>query len=78
MPPQQTQSGGGVYSPMSGKVLKTHVKEGDSVKSGDLLLVLEAMKMENMILASTSGVVKNMSVRDGDTVDEGQCLMTLG
>jgi biotin carboxyl carrier protein len=36
------------------------------------------MKMENMILASTSGVVKNMSVRDGDTVDEGQCLMTLG
>jgi len=77
--PAPTAAGEGVVSaPMPGKILRVLVREGDQVKVGQGLLVLEAMKMENEIPAPANGVVKRILVKEGDTVDTGQALMELG
>ena len=68
---------GVVTSPMPGKILRILVKEGESVKTGQGLVVLEAMKMENEIPAPKDGVVKKILVKEGDTVDTGQPLIEL-
>jgi glutaconyl-coA decarboxylase len=52
-------------------------KEGDSVKAGDVLLVLEAMKMENDIVAPQDGVVASINVKVGDSVESGAKLASL-
>ncbi len=57
-----------VTAPIPGVILSLNVKVGDTVKKGDLLLVLEAMKMENSILAETDGVVKAVNVTVGQQV----------
>ncbi|MDN5320893.1 MAG: pyruvate carboxylase subunit [Thermococcaceae archaeon] len=67
-----------VTAPMPGKVLRVLVREGDEVKAGQGLLVLEAMKMENEIPSPRDGVVKKILVKEGDTVDTGQPLIELG
>jgi biotin carboxyl carrier protein len=67
-----------VTAPMPGKVLRILVREGDEVKAGQGLLVLEAMKMENEIPSPRDGVVKKILVKEGDTVDTGQPLIELG
>jgi len=67
-----------VTAPMPGKVLRILVREGDEVKVGQGLLVLEAMKMENEIPSPKDGVVKKILVKEGDTVDTGQPLIELG
>ena len=67
-----------VTAPMPGKVLRILVREGDEVKAGQGLLVLEAMKMENEIPSPKDGVVKKILVKEGDTVDTGQPLIELG
>ena len=69
---------GVVTSPMPGKILRILVKEGEQVKTGQGLVVLEAMKMENEIPAPKDGVVKRILVKEGDTVDTGQPLIELG
>ncbi|USH00654.1 sodium-extruding oxaloacetate decarboxylase subunit alpha [Thermococcus argininiproducens] len=69
---------GVVTAPMPGKILRVLVKEGDEVKIGEGLLVLEAMKMENEIPSPVNGVVKRILVKEGDTVDTGQPLIELG
>jgi len=69
---------GAVTAPMPGKILKVLVKEGDRVKTGQGVLILEAMKMENEIPAPRDGVVKRVLVKEGDTVDTGQPLVELG
>ena len=69
---------GVVAAPMPGKILRVLVKEGDSVRTGQGLVVLEAMKMENEIPAPKDGVVKRILVKEGDTVDTGQPLIELG
>ncbi|NJE05907.1 acetyl-CoA carboxylase biotin carboxyl carrier protein subunit [Thermococcus sp. M36] len=69
---------GVVTAPMPGKILKILVKEGENVKTGQGLLILEAMKMENEIPAPKDGVVKKILVKEGDTVDTGQTLIELG
>ncbi len=69
---------GVVTSPMPGKILRILVKEGESVKTGQGLVVLEAMKMENEIPAPKDGVVKKILIKEGDTVDTGQPLIELG
>ena len=69
---------GVVTSPMPGKILRILVKEGEQVKTGQGLVVLEAMKMENDIPAPKDGVVKKILVKEGDTVDTGQPLIELG
>jgi acetyl-CoA carboxylase biotin carboxyl carrier protein len=59
-----------VVSPMSGTVWKVQVKEGGHVENGDVLIILESMKMEIPITAETSGVLKKMYVSEGDFVQE--------
>jgi len=72
-------SGGeSVNAPMPGNILEVKVKQGDSVKSGDVLLVLEAMKMENEILAPKDGVIASINVSKGATVNSGDVLCVIG
>jgi len=63
-------------APMPGMVLKVLVKPGDTVKKGDSLLVLEAMKMENNIKAAGDAVVSQIDVKAGDKVEKNQVLIT--
>ena len=69
---------GSVVAPMPGKILDVKVKEGDSVKSGDVVAILEAMKMENEIVAPRDGVVKKVMVSPGDTVERGAPIIVIG
>ncbi|MFI5222161.1 MAG: biotin/lipoyl-containing protein [Bacteroidia bacterium] len=66
-----------VKAPMPGLVLKINVKEGDAIQKGDLLLVLEAMKMENTIKAVGEGVVKKILVQTKQAVDKNQVIMLM-
>lgn len=66
-----------VLSPLPGIILELLVKEGDVVKMGDKLLVLEAMKMENMILAETSGTIHAIKVASKSTVLQGDVLLEI-
>ncbi len=68
---------GGVKSTMQGMILKLKVNEGDNVKDGDVVAVLEAMKMENDVHAPESGVVQKIFVEEGDTVGTGETLMVI-
>jgi glutaconyl-CoA decarboxylase len=63
---------------MPGKILKVAVSVGASVNPGDLLVVLEAMKMENEIQASSGGTVKEIRVKEGDSVNTGDVLVVVG
>ena len=69
---------GAVTASMQGMVLKIKVKKGDSVNKGDVVMVLEAMKMENNIHASHAGAVKDILVKEGSTVSAGDALMVIG
>jgi len=69
---------GDLKSPMPGLVLKILVKEGDEVKKGDSLIVLEAMKMENMLKAQGNGLVKAIKVQQGNAVEKGALLIQFG
>ena len=67
-----------VNSPLPGVVLDIKVKVGDAVKKGDTIIVLEAMKMENNIQASSDGTVSKVSVEKGASVLEGAELIVIG
>ena len=66
-----------VSAPMPGTILKVNVSNGQAVKKGDVLMVLEAMKMENEILAAGDGTVASVNVSAGQTVESGTVLCTL-
>ena len=66
-----------VSAPMPGKVLSVNVKAGDAVKSGDVLLILEAMKMQNEIMAPADGTVSDVRVSAGQTVATGDVMVVL-
>lgn len=66
-----------ITAPMPGKVLQVLVQPGDHVASGDGLLILEAMKMENRLVADAAGTVTEVRVASGDMVDGGQVLVVL-
>ena len=68
---------GGVTCSMQGMILKLKVTSGDKVNEGDVVAVLEAMKMENDIHAPQSGVVEEVFVDEGDTVNPGEALMVI-
>ena len=65
---------GSIKAPIAGKILRIIKKEGEEVKRDDVVLVLEAMKMENEIYAPESGRVRKMYVKEGENVEEGQLL----
>ena len=67
-------AGDGLASPMQGTVVKIAVEEGQQVEAGDLIIVLEAMKMEQPLNAHNSGVIKNLKAVVGDTVSSGTVL----
>lgn len=70
-------SGAPINAPMPGNILDVKVKAGDTVKAGDVLLILEAMKMENEIMAPADGTVGSVAVTPGQTVQSGQQLLTI-
>lgn len=66
-----------VTAPMPGNILAVNVSAGQTVKSGDVLMILEAMKMENEIMAPKAGKVTSVSVAKGSTVATGDVLCTI-
>ena len=65
-----------VKAPMPGRVLEILVKEGDAVAEGDGLIVLEAMKMENIIKSTREGVLKHIQAAEGDSVEKNAVLLS--
>jgi pyruvate carboxylase subunit B len=68
---------GTITAPMTGKILSVKVKKGDQVKLGQVICVLEAMKMENEIAAPKAGTVRELCVAEGSSVSEGEPLFML-
>jgi len=68
---------GGLTAPMPGKILEVHVSVGQTVSSGDVLMVMEAMKMEHKIVAGSDGVVETILFKEGDQVPQGAELLTI-
>ena len=66
-----------IKSPMPGLILDVLVKPGDEIEKGSKLLVLEAMKMENILLAEGEGIVKSIEIQKGTTVDKGAVLIEM-
>ncbi|WP_025823199.1 sodium-extruding oxaloacetate decarboxylase subunit alpha [Shewanella marina] len=65
-------------APLSGNIFKVNVKVGDTVKAGDVVIILEAMKMETEIRAPNDGVVAAVAVKEGDSVSVGSLLLAVG
>ncbi len=78
---KKSESGGGAFTvkaPLPGNIFKMNVSVGDSVSEGDCLLIMEAMKMENNVLAEKGGTVKAIKVNVGDAVLQDDVLIELG
>lgn len=75
--PAASGKGNNVVAPMPGSILKVNVKAGDAVKRGQVLLVLEAMKMENEITAPADGKVSAVKVAAGQCISAGETLVVL-
>ena len=68
---------GDLHAPMAGRIIRVLAKAGDGVRAGDTLLILEAMKMEQQILAPRDGIVAGLLCEEGDQVAAGQELVIL-
>ena len=77
-PPPPRARGEKVSAPMPGTILAVNVSNGSAVKKGDVLFILEAMKMENEIMAPCDGTANSVSVIKGATVESGALLCTIG
>lgn len=73
--PRPTSGGGKILAPLPGVVLSVEAEPGDKARAGDALLVLEAMKMENVISADSDCTIQAVHVRKGDKVEASQLLM---
>ena len=71
-------AGSKILAPLPGTITELKVKVGDTVKTGDTVIILEAMKMQNNIESDYSGTVTSVLVNRGDTVMEGTVLLTIG
>jgi glutaconyl-CoA/methylmalonyl-CoA decarboxylase subunit gamma len=76
-PAPAAQGGNSISAPMPGSILKVNVKAGEAVKRGQVLLVLEAMKMENEITAPADGKVSAVKVEAGQVISAGDTLIVL-
>ena len=78
--PKKAAAGAGekVAAPMPGTIVSVNVSDGQAVKKGDVLVVLEAMKMENEIKAPSDGTITSVAVSKGESVDTGATLVTIG
>jgi glutaconyl-CoA/methylmalonyl-CoA decarboxylase subunit gamma len=79
-PPKSMAPAGGlskVKAPLPGIIHKVNVKNGDRVKVGDVLFIMEAMKMENNILAEKEGVITNVKIKESDAVMQGDLMMEI-
>ena len=75
--PSAAGAGEKITAPMPGNILSVNVTAGQTVKSGDVLMILEAMKMENEIMAPKAGKVTSVAVQKGSTVATGDLLCTV-
>ncbi len=75
--PDRADVEGGLTAPMPGKILAINISEGDSVETGQLLVLMEAMKMEHQIVAAFDGSVSEVRVAVGDQVDNGELLVVI-
>ena len=75
--PVSLASGEPVAAPMPGNIVRVAVKQGGTVKAGQILIILEAMKMQNEIVAPKAGTVAQVVVKTGDKVDTGAALVVL-
>ena len=66
-----------VNSPMTGQIIEISVEVGQSVSEGDLLIVIESMKMENEIFSEVNGTIKSLNVKEDQNVSEENLLMTI-
>jgi biotin carboxyl carrier protein len=79
--PKPAAAGGAGYkmaAPLPGTIMQIFVKQGDAVKKGDKLLMYEAMKMENNLLAEADGTITAINCRQGDNVLQGDTLIVIG
>ena len=76
-PSRKVAEEGEILAPMAGKIVSVKVKKDDRVKLGDILCTLEAMKMENEITATKSGLIEEVNVSEGLAVNEGDVLMRI-
>ena len=74
---EKTKDEGDLNAPISGKVVNVKVKNGDSVKKGDVLIVIEAMKMEYLIRAPYNGKIKKVNFKEKDQIEIGQSTVEL-
>ncbi|HDS03214.1 MAG TPA: biotin/lipoyl-binding protein [Firmicutes bacterium] len=75
--PKEVVGSGHVTAPLPGLILEIMVKEGDQVKAGQDVVIMEAMKMENEVQSTQEGTVKEIKVKRGDSVYEGDILIVL-
>ncbi|TCT15008.1 biotin-dependent enzyme [Natranaerovirga pectinivora] len=77
--PSAPASAGGVkvIAPMPGKIIDVKVSQGQQVNKGDVVAILEAMKMENEVVASESGTVASINVNKGQAIESGDIIVTL-
>ena len=76
-PSRKVAEEGEILAPMAGKIVSVKVKKSDRVRLGDILCTLEAMKMENEITATKSGLIEEVNVSEGLAVNEGDVLMRI-
>lgn len=67
-----------ISAPLSGRIVSIKVKENDRIRRGDVVLVIESMKMLNEIRSPHSGIVLKINVSEGDVVKKGQALLIIG